>query len=384
MLDLAGAAGRRARRRLRRAHPPGLLSSTRQRARDGDAPRARLRARRTGGADAHRSAAARRPAAHAAECSASSSYEPEAPLPSYDLEEIGPEAVSAPTRSRAFERRLRRARGARPASRTWTTRSARRRSPASRSTRPGERGARSTSASPCSRRTPPRSQPSAATRCRADVAQLRAARARVGARGGRVLRVARALRRRADDPRGAARAAAEPSAPRRAPGRARRAGARHAGRLGHAPLARQAPASRTARSTSPRRSTRSTRRPRERRGPGRASAGAREQVDVEEVFAKFKEGVAKQIGVDDAQSHYDLGVAYKEMGLIDDAIREFDTAARDPKRACVCHSMIGIDPARAREPQRGHRRLHAGACRRPTGRRSRRPPSATRSAPPTR
>lgn len=70
-------------------------------------------------------------------------------------------------------------------------------------------------------------------------------------------------------------------------------------------------------------------------------AGQQEQVDVEEVFAKFKEGVARQIGADDAQSHYDLGVAYKEMQLLDDAIREFDTAARDPKRACICHSMIG-------------------------------------------
>ena len=67
-----------------------------------------------------------------------------------------------------------------------------------------------------------------------------------------------------------------------------------------------------------------------------------EQVDVEEVFAKFKEGVAKQIGVDDAQSHYDLGVAYKEMALFDDAIREFGTAARDPKRMCNCQSMIGM------------------------------------------
>jgi tetratricopeptide (TPR) repeat protein len=66
-----------------------------------------------------------------------------------------------------------------------------------------------------------------------------------------------------------------------------------------------------------------------------------DQVDVEEVFAKFKEGVAKQIDVDDAQSHYDLGVAYKEMALLDDAIREFDTASRDPKRTCVCQSMIG-------------------------------------------
>ncbi len=77
-------------------------------------------------------------------------------------------------------------------------------------------------------------------------------------------------------------------------------------------------------------------------GPGPAFAAAGDQVDVEEVFAKFKEGVAKQIGADDAQSHYDLGVAYKEMGLVDDAVREFDTAARDPKRACICHSMIGM------------------------------------------
>jgi tetratricopeptide (TPR) repeat protein len=65
------------------------------------------------------------------------------------------------------------------------------------------------------------------------------------------------------------------------------------------------------------------------------------QVDVEEVFAKFKEGVAKQIGVDDAQSHYDIGVAYREMALVDDAIREFEMAARDPKLACVSQSMIG-------------------------------------------
>jgi len=30
------------------------------------------------------------------------------------------------------------------------------------------------------------------------------------------------------------------------------------------------------------------------------------------------------------------------MMLIDDAIREFDVAARDPKRECVCRSMIGM------------------------------------------
>lgn len=75
---------------------------------------------------------------------------------------------------------------------------------------------------------------------------------------------------------------------------------------------------------------------------GRGPSLPMEQVDVEEVFAKFKAGVAQQIAVEDTQSHYDLGVAYKEMGLLDDAIREFAMASRDPKTACVCHSMIGM------------------------------------------
>jgi tetratricopeptide (TPR) repeat protein len=66
------------------------------------------------------------------------------------------------------------------------------------------------------------------------------------------------------------------------------------------------------------------------------------QVDVDEVFEKFKAGVAEQIDADDAQSHYDLGVAYKEMGLVEDALREFEVAGRDAKRASVCHSMIGM------------------------------------------
>lgn len=76
--------------------------------------------------------------------------------------------------------------------------------------------------------------------------------------------------------------------------------------------------------------------------PAEGHATGDEQIDVEEVFAKFKEGVAKQISVEDSDSHYNLGIAYKEMLLLDDAIREFDVAARDPKHECVCRSMIGM------------------------------------------
>ena len=67
-----------------------------------------------------------------------------------------------------------------------------------------------------------------------------------------------------------------------------------------------------------------------------------DQVDVEEVFAKFKAGVRAQVSETDSSTHYDLGLAYREMDLTKDAIDEFELAARDPKRECVCHSMIGM------------------------------------------
>jgi tetratricopeptide (TPR) repeat protein len=67
-----------------------------------------------------------------------------------------------------------------------------------------------------------------------------------------------------------------------------------------------------------------------------------EQIDVDEVFAKFKQGVKAQVSDNDSATHYDLGVAYKEMGLIADGIREFEIASRDPKRECNCLAMIGM------------------------------------------
>ncbi|MEZ4308820.1 MAG: tetratricopeptide repeat protein [Polyangiaceae bacterium] len=67
-----------------------------------------------------------------------------------------------------------------------------------------------------------------------------------------------------------------------------------------------------------------------------------QQVSVESVFEQFKEGVKAQVSESDAATHYDLGVAYREMGLFTDAIGEFEIASRDPARECVCQSMIGM------------------------------------------
>ncbi len=65
-------------------------------------------------------------------------------------------------------------------------------------------------------------------------------------------------------------------------------------------------------------------------------------VDADTMFAQFKEGVRSQVDESDTATHYDLGVAYKEMGLVGDAIKEFGLAARDPHRECMCYAMIGL------------------------------------------
>jgi tetratricopeptide (TPR) repeat protein len=65
-------------------------------------------------------------------------------------------------------------------------------------------------------------------------------------------------------------------------------------------------------------------------------------VDVDQVFEKFRAGVRAQVVGADSATHYDLGVAYKEMGLVTEAIGEFEQAARDPHRECMCYAMIGL------------------------------------------
>jgi pilus assembly protein FimV len=75
---------------------------------------------------------------------------------------------------------------------------------------------------------------------------------------------------------------------------------------------------------------------------GDAGEGDTEQIDVETVFAQFKKGVAETVGADDIDTHFDLGIAYKEMGLIDDAVQEFLLCTTVPERECMAHTMIGL------------------------------------------
>jgi pilus assembly protein FimV len=73
-----------------------------------------------------------------------------------------------------------------------------------------------------------------------------------------------------------------------------------------------------------------------------AETSALGDAGLEEIFKEFKKGVDKQLGKEDYDTRYNLGIAYKEMGLIDEAIAEFQLAAKDEARLLECASMLGI------------------------------------------
>lgn len=56
----------------------------------------------------------------------------------------------------------------------------------------------------------------------------------------------------------------------------------------------------------------------------------------------FRTDVDEQIAADDMESHYNLGIAYREMGLLDDAISEFEKAQKDPVRFIDCQILKGL------------------------------------------
>jgi tetratricopeptide (TPR) repeat protein len=75
-----------------------------------------------------------------------------------------------------------------------------------------------------------------------------------------------------------------------------------------------------------------------RPGPG-GQAG--DGTDVESVISQFKKGVEKQVDKSDTATHYDLGIAYMEMGLHAEAIEAFTLCLSDPDKLCTVHAMIG-------------------------------------------
>ena len=62
--------------------------------------------------------------------------------------------------------------------------------------------------------------------------------------------------------------------------------------------------------------------------------------DLQGLLQEFQRGVESQLE-GDAQGHYDLGMAYREMGLHDEAIGAFRIAERDPRLTQRAREMVG-------------------------------------------
>ncbi len=66
-----------------------------------------------------------------------------------------------------------------------------------------------------------------------------------------------------------------------------------------------------------------------------------EEADFADMLRKFKQGVAENVDAEDYQSHYDLAIAYKEMGLLDEAIAEFQKALGSPTTRLPTYEALG-------------------------------------------
>src|SRR5438128_782725 len=66
-----------------------------------------------------------------------------------------------------------------------------------------------------------------------------------------------------------------------------------------------------------------------------------EERDFHEMLSRFRQGIEENIDEADFQSHYDLGIAFKEMGLLDEAIAELQKALRAPEGKLRVSEALG-------------------------------------------
>lgn len=75
------------------------------------------------------------------------------------------------------------------------------------------------------------------------------------------------------------------------------------------------------------------------------SAGDSPQPDTlmpDDIFARFKDTPTQDYEQGDTETHYNLGIAYMEMGLHDEAIKEFRVSVNDPDRKLDSLTLQGL------------------------------------------
>ncbi len=74
--------------------------------------------------------------------------------------------------------------------------------------------------------------------------------------------------------------------------------------------------------------------------PKKPAAASEQSLD--EIFDEFKKGVEAHEKQEDEDTHYNLGIAYREMGLLDDAIAEFNLTTEGEAKFIQSRYLLGL------------------------------------------
>jgi tetratricopeptide (TPR) repeat protein len=84
------------------------------------------------------------------------------------------------------------------------------------------------------------------------------------------------------------------------------------------------------------------------------------EPEVQDLLHQFQAGVREQIDVTDYETHYHLGIAYKDLGLYDEAIEELRLAASDAANRVRCAGPLGLTYLAKGEPKQAVEELLEG------------------------
>ncbi|MEK6743959.1 MAG: tetratricopeptide repeat protein [Nitrospirota bacterium] len=76
--------------------------------------------------------------------------------------------------------------------------------------------------------------------------------------------------------------------------------------------------------------------------PAQKTSATSHDQSLDEIFEEFKKGVEDHERKEDEDTHYNLGVAYREMGLLDDAVSEFNMTNEGEPKFIQSRYMLGL------------------------------------------
>jgi tetratricopeptide (TPR) repeat protein len=66
----------------------------------------------------------------------------------------------------------------------------------------------------------------------------------------------------------------------------------------------------------------------------------RPESDLDAVFRDFRDEVSRDSDASETEQQFKLGLTYRDMGMVDDAVRELGWAARSPRRRFEASSLV--------------------------------------------